>query len=495
MGVIRKQSIQTAMMSYFGFGLGYINAVLLYPAFFEPEEFGLTRVLIAVIGISGQLALFGMTNAIIRFFPRFKEGDEDNQQGLLFYALQCGLAGVVAVWILLYLGQNWVLEYKGSDSELFSKYYYLLFPFLAFEVLYQITASYTRALYHSVVNVFFKEVFLRMTTTVLIFAYYLEWLDFENFMFCFVLQQSLLGLGMLAFLKKIGKLGLKKNSSFYTKELTSEIWKYRSFTAMTNLSAHFLMAIDVLMIGMLIDLGNTAFYAVAFYIVALINIPRNAMANISLPVISDAWKRDDLKEIQQVYSKTSINALVIGTLIFIGIWANQANIFTILPAEYAGGKWVLLFVGIARLADIGFGLNGGIISTSKWYKFDTYANFALLLLTVILNLIFIPKYGLTGAAMATAIALISFNILKFSFLKIKFDLNPFGIPSLLTVLLGAAVYGVSTLVPVQEHFVLDIIVRSGLITVLFVPAAYVLQLSKDANEIAKLWWNKVFGKS
>lgn len=468
--------------------------MLLFPAFFEPEEFGLTRVLIAVIGITGQLALFGMTNAIIRFFPRFKDGDEINHNGLLLYALQWAFVGVVGVWILLCVGQNWVIEYQGADSKFFSNFYYLLFPFLAFEVLYQITASYTRALYHSVINVFFKEVFLRITTTVLIFAYYLNWLNFETFMLCFVLQQSLLGLGMLVYLKKIGKLGLKKNASFYTKELTGEIWKYRSFTAMTNVSAHFLMAIDILMISMLIDLGNTAFYAVAFYIVALINIPRNAMANISLPVVSDAWKRDDLQEIQQVYSKTSINALVIGTLIFVGIWANHANIFKILPAEYAGGKLVLLFVGLARLADIGFGLNGGIISTSKWYKFDTYANFLLLALTVILNLVFIPKFGLTGAAMATAIALVVFNILKFSFLWTKFRFNPFRFQSVLTVLLGVAVYGVSTFVPVQQHFVQDILVRSSLIIALFLPAAYALQLSKDANDLVKHWWRKVLGK-
>ena len=78
MGVIRKQSLQTTLLSYFGFGLGYVNAVLLFPVFFAPEEFGLTRVLIAVVGISAQLALFGLTSAIIKFLPLFKEGDEEN---------------------------------------------------------------------------------------------------------------------------------------------------------------------------------------------------------------------------------------------------------------------------------------------------------------------------------------------------------------------------------------------------------------------------------
>ena len=480
MGVIRKQSIQTSILSYLGVGLGYINVVLLFPKFFEPEEFGLTRVLIAVIGVSAQFALFGLGTAIIRFFPRFKEGDEEKQHGFLGWALAWGLIGTAVVSSILFLAQPWIVDYYSEKSELVVNFYYLLFAFLLFETCFIIFSNYARALYHSVVNVFFREVFLRALCTGLILLFYAGLVDFELFMQLFIAQYGILAIGIAVYLISIGRFNLRIKRDFFTPQLKKELKQYRLFTLLSSVSALFLMNIDVIMISAMIGLGDTAFYAVAFYIVALMNIPRNAIGNIAVPVISDAWKRDDREEIQKIYGKTSINQLLVGTLLFVGIWANQANLFEILPPEYSGGKWVLFFVGLARLADVGFGVNGGIINTSPAYKFDTYANLVLVVFTIVMNLIFIPMYGITGAAIATAISLLSFNVAKYAFLKYKFSFGPFTWKSGATLVLGVTAYYVSTFLP-QQELILDIIVRSAVITIVFVPIALALKLSEDAN--------------
>ena len=481
MGVIRKQSIQTSILSYLGVGLGYINVVLLFPKFFEPEEFGLTRVLIAVIGVSAQFALFGLGTAIIRFFPRFKHGDGERQHGFLGWALLWGLIGIAAVSAVLLLAQPWIVDYYKEKSELFVNFYYLLFPFLFFETCFIIFSNYTRVLYHAVVNVFFREVFLRGLATGLILLYYFGLVDFELFMQLFIGQYGVLAIGLAIYLISIGRFNIKIQHDFFTPELKKELKQYRLYTLLSSVSALFLMNIDVIMISAMIGLGDTAFYAVAFYIVALMNIPRNAIGNIAVPVISDAWKRDDREEIQKIYGKTSINQLLIGTLLFVGIWANEANIFQILPSDYSGGKCVLFFVGLARLADVGFGVNGGIINTSPAYKFDTYANLVLVFVTVILNLIFIPLYGITGAAMATGISLLTFNVAKYLFLKFKFGFGPFTWKSGVTLILGAVAYYVSTFLP-QQDLLFDIVFRSSIITMVFVPIALALRLSEDVND-------------
>jgi O-antigen/teichoic acid export membrane protein len=300
-------------------------------------------------------------------------------------------------------------------------------------------------------------------------------------MWLFVIQQGLLAAGMAIYLKKIGHFSLSIDRSFLTQGFKKEILNYRAYTTLSNVSAYMLMSVDVIMIGYMIGLDNTAFYTVAFYIVALLNIPRNAISNIALPVVADAWKRDDREEVQNVYAKTSINQMLVGTLIFVGIWANEANIFQILPSEYSGGKWVLFYVGLARLTDAAFGLNGGVITTSKWYKFGTYANLVLLVITVALNLFFIPRYGISGAAMATAISLGSFNLAKYIFLKLKFGFEPFSWKSLGVILLGALSYFISTLIPTQDNYLIDIVIRSTAIVAIFAPIAYVLKLSEDVN--------------
>jgi O-antigen/teichoic acid export membrane protein len=466
-----------------------VNVILLFPALFEPEEFGLTRVLVAVIGVAAQFALLGISNAIIRFFPEFSENDKDNH-GLLGLSTRVALVGVVVVSVILLLAQPWVIAHYHDKSGLFVDYYYLLFPYLIFEVYNQIFTSYTRAVYHSVVNVFFREVFLRMGVTLIIGLYWLKLVDFDGFMLLFIGLYGLMTVGLLFYLIRIGQFNLKLDKSFLTTEMRKRLAHYGTFTLLTNVSSLMLMSIDVIMISAMIGLGETAFYSVAFYIVALLNIPRNAIGNISVPIISQAWKDNDLGLIQQIYAKTSINQLLIGTLILVGLWANEHNIFQILPDKYAGGKWVLLITGIARLADVGFGINGGIITTSNWYKFDTYANIFLIIITVLLNLVFIPKYGINGAALATAISLTSFQLARYTFLKVKFKFEPFTSKSLLTLLLGALAYFISSLIPEQSLYV-DIVLRSLTIVAIYVPLAVAFKLSEDVNELLRVVVQKI----
>jgi len=493
MGEIRKQSIQTSILSYLGVGLGYVNVVLLFPVVFAPEEFGLTRILMAIIGVSAQFALFGLSNTIIRFFPRFKEGDENGQHGLLGLALTFGLIGALIVTVALWLIQPWVVEHYIEKSSLLIEFYTLLFPLLLFEVCYQLFTSYTRALYHSVINVFMRNVFLRACTTVLIGLYHYQVIDFNLFMWLFISQFGVMAIGLAVYLKAIGQFNVKIDKDFLSPELKKELVHYGSFTLLSSVSAIFLMNIDVIMIGSMVGLEQTAFYAVAFYIVGLMNVPKHALSNISIPVISAAWKRNDRDEIQKIYSKTSINLLLAGTLLLVGIWANERNIFQILPEVYSDGKWVLLVLGIARLMDVGFGINGGIIITSEWYKFDTYANIMLLVITVVLNLVFIPLHGIVGAAMATGISLGLYNLSKFIFLKVKFDFQPFTWKSLLTILLGLGSYYCSTLLPVQTNLILDIILRSAIIVLIYIPLALLFNLSDDVALFLKALKTR-FGK-
>lgn len=494
MGIVRRQSIQVSILSYLGFGLGYINAILLFPAFFKPEEFGLTRVLIAVVSVAAQFALFGVTNAIVRFYPRFKDGDETHQHGLLGMAIAWGTVGILLVGSVLYFVQSWVIESHNEGSVLFQEYYMLLFPYLIFEVFYQIFAGYNRAIYKSVINTFFREVFVRLCTTALILAFSKSWIGLNEFMWLFVFQHGVVAVGMAAYLIIAGRFGIIIDRDFLTRDLRKEILKYLTFTSLTNVSAMMLLSIDILMIGYMVGFDGTAFYSVAFYIMALLNIPSIAITNISTPIVSEAWKRKDMDAIQQIYSKTSINQLLLGTLIFIGIWANESNIFQVLPDEYSGGKWVLFFVGIGRLIDVGFGINSGIITNSSWYRFDTYSNVALLLVAVTLNFIFIPPFGITGAAIATAISLGVYNIAKYLFLKIKFGFDPFSWQTVATLIVGVLVFGISCLLPTQDHLIVDIMIRSGIILVLYVPIVLGLRLSAEANDLYRVTLKLLRGK-
>jgi O-antigen/teichoic acid export membrane protein len=133
-----------------------------------------------------------------------------------------------------------------------------------------------------------------------------------------------------------------------------------------------------------------------------------------------------MKAVKKLYEQTAINQLIIGALLLLGIWSNLSNIYHFVPNGklYEQGFYVVLFIGLGKLSDMLFGANGEIIVMSKYYKFNVLAVLILAMMTIALNLVLIPEYGIQGAAIASFLAMFLFNLIKYLFVWIKFGLQP-----------------------------------------------------------------------
>lgn len=242
--------------------------------------------------------------------------------------------------------------------------------------------------------------------------------------------------------------------------------------------------IDILMIGSMIGLKETGIYAIAFYIAVVIDIPRRGIKQIIDPFIAMAIKNDDKIQIADLYKRLSINQLIIGVLFILGIWGNIDEIFALVPNGdiYETGKYVVLIIMLGKLVDMGSSMNGEIIGYSKYYKFNIISVILLAILTVVTNLIFIPIYGINGAAFATFSSLLLFNILKFLFILVKMKIQPFDINTIKILVIGCICYGAVWLLPDLGNFFLNILLNSTTIVVLYALAVYFSNVSQDLNQ-------------
>ena len=143
---------------------------------------------------------------------------------------------------------------------------------------------------------------------------------------------------------------------------------------------------------------------------------------------------------------------------------------------------VIFYIGIANLFDISLGMSSHIILNSKHYKYLSYFLAVFAVILVLLNYFLIPVYGIVGAAIASLLAKFLFNLIKFIFIYRKFGLQPFTYHFLLLILITACAYWISTFMPPLSNFILDIIVRSMLITVCFAVPVYYFKISEDIND-------------
>ena len=69
LGIIIKQTIRNSVATYLGIAIGMLSTIILFPHILGAEKYGLTRSLIAISTISGQLISFGLPSAILKYLP------------------------------------------------------------------------------------------------------------------------------------------------------------------------------------------------------------------------------------------------------------------------------------------------------------------------------------------------------------------------------------------------------------------------------------------
>jgi O-antigen/teichoic acid export membrane protein len=306
-------------------------------------------------------------------------------------------------------------------------------------------------------------------------------MPFDRFMLLYTSIFLICTLLLMADLHRAGHFKLGWAKRWLPRRLRNSMITYSSYTLSASLAGIILGNMDQLMIGALIGDGlkHVAYYAVAFYFGSVIAAPARALQQAALPLLADAWKRDDTDTIQMLYQRSSLVQLLISGFLFVLMWIGLEGLFALLPDEYAGGASIALVIGLSYLITSAVQLGVGIISMSRSYRLDALSSFGMLMVNLIANFFLIRSMGIIGAAWATFLSLAVINIFRTWILYKRYGLWPFDRRTVLVVLLIIMVAAVVRFVPDMGNTILDLAVRTALGTVLFWPAAYAMGLMKE----------------
>lgn len=481
MGIIQQQSIKGTIYSYLGVALGFVTVGILFPRIFSTEEVGLLRLLVSYSTLLAQFASLGINTATIKLFPYFR--DEKNKHhgylGLILLISFVGLLIVIPGYLLL---RPYFVENSIEKSELFVTYFYYVVPLIVFTLLFNLLDNYYRVLYNAIIGIVYKEIVQRALILIVIFAYFFNLIDFHLTIILYVIALTSPTFFLVFSIARSGQFHLKPDFGFIDKNLRKQFIDVSLFGMITTFSSMLVLNIDVIMVDRFLGLSAAGIYTVTFFFGTLILVPYRTMIKISAVIIADAWKSNNLALIKNIYKKSSLSLSVFSFLLFIGIWGNIDNVFHIIKSDYLPGKYVILFIGLANLLDILLGVNTQIITNSKYYRYVAYFLIFFALLLVLSNLLLIPAYGIVGAAIASLISKFIYNLIKFIFVYQKFKLQPFTQKHIYLILITSAAYYISTLMPPLSNFIIDILIRSGLIFILFVIPVYFLNISEDIND-------------
>ena len=492
MSTIRRQSIISSGLVYFGFALGFLNTYLFTRARggFSTSQYGLTQIFMAIASIMYSFANLGMQAYIFKFHPYYKDNLAPKQNDMMTWALLTSLLGFAGVVVAGIAGKDFIIQKFDANSADLVKYYYWILPFGFGLTLYSLLEAFAWQLKKSVLTSFLKEVLFRVFTTVLLVLSFVGILSgFDTFIKIYAFLYLALALVLLVYLLKTRELHFVFSPSRVTRKFLSKIralaflvWSGGLVFAVSNFFGHLVIAAVVP--G---GLASVGIYSLALYIGSLMQAPQRVIIAAAVGPLSQAWKDKDYGKINRIYHRSSINQLIFSVGMFVLIWINfKDGVLTFgMNADYLAAQAFFLYVGLKLIVDMGTGLNSQIIGTSTFWRFDFFSGLILLALTLPLNYILAKKLGGIGPAIADLFTFAAYNGIRWLFLYRKFGMQPFTAKTLYTLLLGLAGYLLCYLLFARYHGFWGMVVRSSVFLVFFAAGVLGLRLSEDVLPVWK----------
>ncbi len=496
MGIIAKQSIRGTIVTYLGVAVGFLTTFFVITRFLTAEEIGLARVLIDAATLFIGLAQLGTNASTFRFYPYFVSNQQsatggqqsDNEHGFFFWTLLVPMIGFLLVSLLFLTCYTPLSLWFGEKSPLFVNYYYLVLP-LAFFMLYQaVFENNANVRMHIVVPRVVRELLTRIGLLIVYLLYAFDVLTMDGFVWSLVGVYALAALCNATYLFSLGNICLKPDFAFLrqNKPLIRKYLYYTGFLILSAVVSVLAPTLSSFFITAEMGLNYTGIFAIATYIAVMVSIPYRSLTAIASPQLSMAIKNNDHQESDRLIAQVTGTLLLIGGLILATIWINIDLIFAILPngETYAVARRTVLLLGIGQLLVATFQFIYSALSYSRNYPLSLIFSFVLTALSLFLNNLFIPRWGIDGAALATLVAQVSYYLLGIIAVHFTLGFRIITRRHLLTIvlllLLFAANWLVLRFIPISNIW-LSSIVRSLLI-ILTASLAYRWQISPELNE-------------
>lgn len=376
----------------------------------DNKELGIVIFAFTIISFFIPLGGLGLYQSLIRYAPFLKTNTE--KDNLFIYCLQKGLIASLFLIIIIVLGSFFINFSFDKTRSYLIFLAFIIIPSYIFELIkIQFRLKHNNKLF-AVAELIYTIILVGSVFTL---SYFYKEKGYALALFITPLLATLLFFRKL----KIDFKNYKKPSNIDT-----TFYKYGFFASLSNVTSQLLFVIDIFLIGHLLKDATmvTNFKYVSLIPFSILFLPRAFIATdfvaFTEKIYDTAYIKKYIRGYQYFFSIISV-LFVVFSLLFskqlLQLFDNELTLFT--------HTFLILTIGICGIL-IFRGLFGNLLSSIGKAHINYYiASFALLL-NIISNYYLIPKYGIKGAAITSAIlmwftGILSWLIFKFLYKKLE----------------------------------------------------------------------------
>lgn len=488
MSVIARQGFKYSLIGYFGFFLGTISAIFIFP--YDMEFYGKLRYIMPTAEMLLPIVVFGLSFSTVKFFHQTEK--DGKHQNLLSLSLGGIVLNFIIFSVLFFAFFQIFPEFKNLQLW---KMKLLILPLILVMALSAVFNKYITNFKRIAVPNIFENLFPKIANvgafTLFFFLGVTEKGSYGFFLGMFLLSL----LGYFFYANKLEKITPDFSTDYVRKDnLWKEILNYSFYGFLGNIGNYIAFRVDNFMIGEFLNFEENGVYSIILSILSFILIPQMGLYNISAPLINKTIAEGDFEELDRFHKKTSLTLFFLGSILFSCILVGFPYLSNLIKngEQLRQAEPVVWILGFAMIVDLATGFNGHIISLSKHYRFNIVVMLFLAITTIGLNYLFLTKtqFGIIGIAMATAISLTLFNVIKIYFNYVKFKVFPLTIEMMYVLIICTLAINIAIMLPET---------KSNLLNLTYKPA-FVLMVIFGANHVMKIfpiedYVNKKFFKS
>lgn len=418
-----------------GFSISVLLARILGPSLLGRYQLGLTVIQIATI-----FTVAGFDRGLIRFLPILQMKENQEGRALVALNIKISLALSIAFAAALYFAAP-ILSTHYFHSDKMTEVLRLFSIYLPVLSILRIVSGAMAGLKRADLNSHIENVLSPVVFLILLLLIYLLGGDLVSSIFART-ATHLLGAVILIFFLLKNLPGSTQNT-----ERSLSLRRFLSFSIPLMLIGliYFLLGqMDILMLGYFLGESEVGIYSVAVKLALFIIFGPQVVLPVIRPLFSELSERRDFEMLKNLYKTVSKWILYSGLFVFGPLLILRLEVLNIFGAEFVVGGNVLIVLGIGHLGSTLTGPTGQMLVMTGKEKWEVANSLLIILLNFFLNLLLIPRMGIMGAAIATAISISSINVIKFIEVYLLYNIQPYS-PKFLKGILaifsgGAACY-------------------------------------------------------
>jgi O-antigen/teichoic acid export membrane protein len=377
--------------------------------YYGAEGMGLMALVNSFLAIALVPALLGFQTSLLRLIPEYT-GRYSSSAALRVYrkSFLMMLAGSVVVALFAYLSSDFIAIYVFKKPEV-SFLLCLAALFLVFNAITSFNQSAIRAFknvrYFSLISV------LRPVINILLLMTLLYCMSSIYSPVYAVLGSSFV-LSFLSFLFFRRVMPSKSINATYDDAYVSisKIFKISIPMLFTSVIMIVIAQTDIIMLGMYSSVSSVGIYAIVVKLALLTSFIIGSINTVVAPSFSEFYYSKNIEKLKQIVDSST--RLVFGATMLLCLFLVVFGklILGLFGEEFIIGYWALYLLMFGRFVAASCGSVGYLMNMIGYQKIVSFVLFAGGLINIFLNYIFIPQYGINGAAFASMFAVIFLNI-------------------------------------------------------------------------------------